>query len=122
MTESLAEAIKRFATGIYLLWYPIKDEKPVARFHRGILDATEAAGLPSPLKCELLLRPLRNPLLLNGAGLVIVNSPFQLEADLGAIMPLLAGRLGDEGKGAFVLNHLGADVAPDANKTPRPRR
>ncbi len=103
MTESLGEAVKRFATGIYLLWYPIKDEKPVLRFYRGLLDVTTAAGLPPPLKVELLLRPLRNPLLLNGAGLAVINPPYQLEQDLSAVLPMLAERLGDDGKGKYNL-------------------
>ena len=29
----LAQGLQRFATGIYLAWYPIKDPKPIARFH-----------------------------------------------------------------------------------------
>lgn len=116
MTESLAEAIKRFATGIYLLWYPIKDEKPIARFHRGVLEVTEAAGLPPPLKVELLLRPLRNPLLLNGAGVLIINPPFQLEAELASILPTLADRLGDAGKGLFELNCLSSPTPANINK------
>ena len=110
MTKSLAEAVKRFATGIYVLWYPIKDEKPVTRFHRGIQDVTEAAGLRPALKVELLLRPLRNPLLLNGAGVVIVNPPYQLAAELSALMPFLAKTLGEDGKGLFRLAELTTEV------------
>ena len=121
MTTSLAEAIKRFATGIYVLWYPIKDEKPVARFHRGIFEVTEAAHLPPPLKVELHLRPLRNPLLLNGCGLVVVNAPYQLAAELASILPMLAKRLGEDGKGAFLLENLTGSTA-NAQKKPEPFR
>lgn len=106
MSKSLAEAIKRFATGIYLLWYPIKDDKPIARFHRGLLETTEAAGLKPPLKVELLLRPLRNPLVLNGAGVAVVNAPFQLADELAIILPLLAERLGEAGKGFYELKNI----------------
>ena len=106
MTHALAEALKRFATGTYVLWYPIKDEKIVARFHRGVLEVAGAAGIPSPLKVELLLRPARNPTLLNGCGLVIVNAPYTLEAKLAAILPALAERLGEQGKGLFRLSLL----------------
>ena len=106
MTSALAEALKRFATGIYLLWYPIKDEKPVARFHRGIRELTEAAGLPPPLKAEVLVRPARNASLLNGAGLVIVNPPFTLEGNLSAVLPILAARFGEQDKALCRLGCL----------------
>jgi 23S rRNA (adenine2030-N6)-methyltransferase len=106
MTDALGEALARFATGTYLLWYPIKDEKPVARFHRGILEATAAARIEPPLKIELLLRPARNPLVLNGCGLVVVNPPYTLEADMTLALPELVNRLGDQGKGMFRLGPL----------------
>ncbi len=125
MTESLSEAVKRFATGIYLLWYPIKDQKPVARFHRGLLDVTTAAALPPPLKVEILLRPLRNPLQLNGSGLAIVNPPFNLEKDLGLLLPLLAQRLGDSDKGSFRLGEVTSndrsEPSFDNPSAPQPR-
>ena len=113
MTEGLGEGLKRFATGIYVLWHPIKDEKPVARFHRGVGEVVMAAGLPPPLDVQLMLRPARNPTLLNGAGLVIVNPPFKLAENLGALLPVLADRLGDGGKGAY---NLGA-IKPQARNT-----
>ena len=121
MTEALAEGLKRFATGTYVLWYPIKDEKPVARFHRGVLEVADAAGIKAPLKVELLLRPARNPDLLNGAGLVVVNAPFTLHGELLALLPVLAKRLAADGKGSFRLG----DVTPKPlvekpNAGPRP--
>ena len=42
MADGLAQALQRFATGVYIAWYPIKDPKPVARFHA----ALAALGLP----------------------------------------------------------------------------
>jgi 23S rRNA (adenine2030-N6)-methyltransferase len=106
MTAALQEGLARFATGTYLLWYPIKDEKPVARFHRGVAEAATAARLEAPLVIELLLRQPRNPLVLNGCGLVVVNPPFTLQADLALALPELVNRLTDNGKGAFRLEPL----------------
>jgi 23S rRNA (adenine2030-N6)-methyltransferase len=121
MTEALGEALARFATGIYVLWYPIKDEKPVVRFHRGISEACAQAGVPAPLIVELLLRPARNPLLLNGCGLAIVNPPFRLTEDLAALLPLLAARLGEDGKGQSRISQ-GAATTPTTKGTIRNRR
>jgi 23S rRNA (adenine2030-N6)-methyltransferase len=107
MTEALSEGLQRFRTGTYLLWHPIKDEKPVARFHKAIAAVATSARIEAPLKIELFLRPPRNPLILNGCGLVVINPPFTLETELQIILPALAKRLGDNGKGTFNLALLG---------------
>jgi 23S rRNA (adenine2030-N6)-methyltransferase len=106
MTNALAEGLARFATGMYVLWYPIKDEKHVARFHRGVSEVAATARIPPPLKIELLLRPPRNPLLLNGCGLVVVNPPFTLRDEMACALPELAQRMGDTGKGTHLLGPL----------------
>jgi 23S rRNA (adenine2030-N6)-methyltransferase len=90
MTEGLKQGLERFRDGTYLLWYPIKELKPSARFHRGIVEVATAAGVETVLAAELLIRAPRNPDLLNGCGLVIVNPPYTLRADLGVIYGALA--------------------------------
>jgi 23S rRNA (adenine2030-N6)-methyltransferase len=98
MCAGLEEATQRFAQGVFLLWYPIKDLKPVGRFHRGVADL----GLTRLLKAELTVRAPRNPELLNGTGLLIHNPPYQLDGTLRALLPPLAERLaqGPGGTGA----------------------
>jgi 23S rRNA (adenine2030-N6)-methyltransferase len=90
LTEALGHALDRFKSGLYLLWYPIKDPKHVQRFRRGIIETATAAGIETVLDLELLLRAPRNPDLLNGCGVIVVNPPFTLQADMAAILPLLA--------------------------------
>ena len=102
ITEGVTAALDRFATGIYLLWYPIKDPKPVARFHRAL---AELKGV-SRLRAELMIRPARNPEVLNGAGLVIVNPPFTLEAELRCVLPALSERLAQAEGAGFRLDWI----------------
>lgn len=108
MTDALRDGLARFATGIYLLWYPIKDEKQTNRFCRKVAEVVAERGLEPALRVELLLRPLRNPLLLNGAGLVVVNAPYLLREHLETILPALAQRLGEERKGWHRIDALSA--------------
>ena len=57
MAAGLTQGLQRFATGVYIAWYPIKDLKPVARFHA----ALAALAMPESLRIELMLeRPTRS--------------------------------------------------------------
>ncbi|MFZ4809349.1 MAG: 23S rRNA (adenine(2030)-N(6))-methyltransferase RlmJ [Hyphomicrobiaceae bacterium] len=89
LTAGLVEAVRRFATGIYLLWYPVKDTKPIQRFHR----ALAASGLAKMLCVELMIRAPADPTRLNGCGLVILNPPHSLAESLAHLSAFLAERL-----------------------------
>lgn len=108
LTTGLADALERFRTGTVILWYPIKDEKPVQRFHRAVAEVAAAAGIETLLAIEIMVRPARNPDVLNGTGLVIANPPFTLAADLEALLPALADRLAHAPGGGFRIAHLAA--------------
>ncbi|MEO8650984.1 MAG: 23S rRNA (adenine(2030)-N(6))-methyltransferase RlmJ [Hyphomicrobiaceae bacterium] len=91
IATGLDNARRRFSGGVYLLWYPIKDPRPVARFHQ---DLTKIAP-PAALAIELLIRAPVDVDRLNGCGLIVLNPPFTLEEDLGVLLPVLAERLSD---------------------------
>ncbi len=95
LTRGLASAAKRFAGGIILLWYPIKDRAAVARFHRDLQDL----GLAKLLAVELMIRAQRRTDELVGTGLVMLNPPFLLDARLAQLVPSLAETLA-QGAGA----------------------
>ena len=99
LTKGLADGLERFRSGIFLLWYPIKDLKPVQRFHRGIAEVARHAGVETVLAAEIYLRAPRHPDLLNGTGLIIANPPFTLATDFEAMLPELSRRFA-KGSGA----------------------
>jgi 23S rRNA (adenine2030-N6)-methyltransferase len=86
----LVAARERWATGIYAVWYPIKDRKAVTRLHA----ATQAGDWRKVLVAELVVYPEDTAFRLNGCGLLIVNPPWGLDEALGAILTLLRDRLG----------------------------
>jgi 23S rRNA (adenine2030-N6)-methyltransferase len=108
LTEGLQAAIKRFSTGTYLLWYPIKDPKPVARFHRALL----ASGIDKLLKIELLVRPARNPEVLSGTGLVVANPTYGLEEEMRRLVPFLAERLAQAPGASAEVGWLASEAPP----------
>jgi 23S rRNA (adenine2030-N6)-methyltransferase len=95
LAQALIEAHRRFATGTYLLWYPIKDAAEVAEFHR----AAASAPFEKRLRAEILIRKPSIAERLNGCGMLIVNPPFTLAATLSTLGPFLAERL-KQGEGA----------------------
>lgn len=110
LVGGLKEAVRRFATGVFLLWYPIKDETTVGAFRQKIADL----GLPKVLAVELMVQRADDAARLNGAGLIVVNGPYTLAAQLEDLMPELT-RLLAKGEGAsFRIEALGADSAGGA--------
>ncbi len=108
LVEGLHEAVRRFATGTFLLWYPIKDVSAVTAFRRKIA----ALALPKVLAVELMIRGAEDAQRLNGAGLIVVNAPYTLEAKLKVLLPPLV-RLLAQGEGArFLVQDLGAGAPP----------
>ncbi len=73
LVDALASGYRRFATGVYLLWYPVKDAVEVKRFHRMIADL----AIPKCLVIEATWRPVDGKRLA-GAGLVTINAPYTL--------------------------------------------
>ena len=109
LSHGLETAHRKWATGIYALWYPIKD--------RGEPDALakrlRRLGVAKILRAELIVADLRDPARLNGCGLILVNPPWVLESELSTLLPALAAILGRDGKGGFALDWL-ASEAPAA--------
>jgi 23S rRNA (adenine2030-N6)-methyltransferase len=94
--KGLREALHRFATGTYLLWFPIKDAGPIATFYRGMSQLAPGRAL----RVELMIRTPRNAEALNGCGVLVVNPPFTLAAQLERLLPYLSARLAQaEGAG-----------------------
>jgi 23S rRNA (adenine2030-N6)-methyltransferase len=108
LASGLSGAHRKWATGIYALWYPIK-----GRVEPDVLaKRLRRMALAKVLRAELLVAPLGDPTRLNGAGMIVVNPPWTLENELCALLPALASILGREGKGKFQLDWLGGHAPP----------
>ena len=95
LASGLAGAYRKWATGIYVLWYPIKGRRQPDTL------AKQVRRLPLGRA-----GPLSDPSRLNGAGLIVVNPPWTLERELSVLLPALSSILGREGKGGFRLDWL----------------
>jgi 23S rRNA (adenine2030-N6)-methyltransferase len=83
--KSLAAAHKRWPTGIYAVWYPIKQRAPVAEFYAALRDG----AWRKVLAAELMLFPEDTTFRLNGCGMVFINPPWGFDDALRALLPEL---------------------------------
>ncbi len=95
LVAGAAAACRRFATGIYLLWFPIKD----TTVHRKFCNSLTASGFDKLLLAELRVRQVEPGEKLSATGLVIINPPYQLDEKLEVLLSFLADRLA-QGPGA----------------------
>jgi 23S rRNA (adenine2030-N6)-methyltransferase len=89
--EALKLAHARWATGIFALWYPVKERAPAARLHRRLT----ASGIRKILCAELMLYPEDTAFRLNGSGMIVVNPPWKLDETLRDLLPRLLRALQD---------------------------
>jgi len=100
--QTVKEGLKRFATGTYLVWYPL-----VQRVEAGEL-ARQLQHLPvkSWLHATLTVRkPATDGFGLHGSGMFLVNPPWTLHEALQAAMPVLAKELAQDDRAGFTLQH-----------------
>lgn len=95
IAQSLPVALKRWPTGTYAIWYPIKEKSLVDKFYRTLQSTFD---LPI-LALELTIYP-DLPNHLNGSGMVILNPPYQFDTQIKQILPWLwkALTINDQGE------------------------
>ena len=76
---ALAAAHRKWPTGIYMLWYPIKERAAPDAPGEAAAAARHAEDVA--LRADVSVRRARDAGLV-GSGLIVVNPPFTLEADL----------------------------------------
>jgi 23S rRNA (adenine2030-N6)-methyltransferase len=99
--ETLRQAHKRFATGIYALWYPVVERARIVQLEREL----RATGIPRVDRYELAVAPDRRGHGMTASGLLVVNPPWPLRAEMEVCLPWLAQELGGAG-GAFRVEVL----------------
>jgi 23S rRNA (adenine2030-N6)-methyltransferase len=104
LAGGFAQAFAKWPTGSYLLWYPVKSRRATDGLARNVAAAVAAASSPgSCLRLEFSVAPQQAGSQLTSAGLLIVNPPWRLAAELKAILPELEKPLGQGGASRFRL-------------------
>jgi 23S rRNA (adenine2030-N6)-methyltransferase len=104
VTDALAQAYKRWATGIYAVWYPILATQ---RDHSAtMLRKIKQGTYTNLLKVELKVQGAQSEFGMHGSGMLIVNAPWQLDTQLNTILPILTEVLAQDDKASWTVEWL----------------
>jgi 23S rRNA (adenine2030-N6)-methyltransferase len=102
LAEGVTAAHRKWPTGIYLMWYPIKDQDSADRFIRRL----RRAGMEKCLRVELTVATPRRDGGLSACGMAVVNPPWKLAAEIRTFAPALIGVLSRDSGSGYVLEDL----------------
>ncbi len=97
LARGIATGCRRFRSGVFAAWYPIKQRAPVRQF---LTDMREG-GVRDIVVAEMCLREPVDPTRLNGCGMLVVNPPYRFEQEVPTVIAALLGRLGEREPGEF---------------------
>jgi 23S rRNA (adenine2030-N6)-methyltransferase len=96
LPKALEASLKRFATGCYLVWYPMIN-RPEAKNLPLRLEMIAQQANRSWLRTELLVRqPEAGQLGMWGSGMFIINPPYVLKEEIEGSLPLMQNILAPE--------------------------
>ncbi len=104
---AMEEALQRFATGCYAIWYPILSRRESADLP-GRMKKLAALHKRSWLQAELRVENAPKERRLQASGMFIINPPWTLEKQLAKSLPILVEALGQDHGAQYVLNSFEA--------------
>jgi 23S rRNA (adenine2030-N6)-methyltransferase len=102
LAEGVAAAYHKWPTGIYLLWYPIKGHDEKDR----VIKMLGRAGMEKCLRAEFAVASPSPASVLNACGVIVVNPPWRLAAEIRTFAPALVNALGRDSGGGYRLDDL----------------
>ena len=100
--KALFEAYKRFATGVYLIWYPVVSRTQTQK----MIDSIIKLGIRRISQFELAIKPDNNQKGMTASGMLVINPPWKLHAQMQTILPWLKNTLDVEKTGSFIAKEL----------------
>lgn len=104
LLAAIEEGYRRWATGIFAVWYPIQDRATADSFLRRFMKL----GIPKVLLTEFSVLS-DAPFRLNGSGMIIINPPWHLDEQLKGELPWLWEKLALGGQGGYRVEWLAGE-------------
>lgn len=98
----LGDALRRFASGTYMVWYPALNRPEARRLPERLIGL----GAQNWLDVRLFVkRASPDGMGMHGSGMFLINPPWTLPQQLADVLPWLAKQLDLDGQAGFELNH-----------------
>lgn len=91
VVEGLTKMLRRFSTGVYVLWYPLAQEPLTRKMIKKIV----ATGVRRIHQFELGITQNHQLPGMTGTGVLVINPPWNLNSKMEEALPLLSGLLGE---------------------------
>ncbi|HHT00167.1 MAG TPA: 23S rRNA (adenine(2030)-N(6))-methyltransferase RlmJ [Thiomicrospira sp.] len=101
VVEVLIECHKRFATGIYAVWYPVVQRKQIDN----MLKSIKQSGIKNIQVFELGLEADTQQRGMTSSGMVMINPPWTLMTEMKESLPYLANKLAGK-HGVYKIQQL----------------
>lgn len=100
--DALRDALRRFAEGVYMVWYPLVNKPGATALVQGLKTLAPKAWLHARLSVQ---RTDAMGFGLAGSGIVVINPPHTLHAQLQALLPWLSQALAQHAGAGHLLEH-----------------
>ncbi|MBW8191103.1 23S rRNA (adenine(2030)-N(6))-methyltransferase RlmJ [Neiella marina] len=103
--DAIAYGHKKFATGVYALWYPVVERERIDKLDQQFIDS----GIRNIQRFELGIGPDSDEKGMTSSGMYVVNPPWKLFATMEALLPKLAQYIGEGDSQYFKCEQLVAE-------------
>lgn len=84
IARGVSEALRRLPSAVIAVWYPVTERARTDEFQRTLRDL----GAPA-LFAEITIAGEASTLRMKGCGLLVINPPWQVDAEFKAVLPAL---------------------------------
>jgi 23S rRNA (adenine2030-N6)-methyltransferase len=108
MLSAFADAYRRWTTGVFLMWYPIRSASQRSMVHARF----EALAIPKMLVADMAIHPDDAGVGLAGSGLLIVNPPYGADDYLREAYTMIHRGIAAPGSGYVEVGRLTPERMP----------
>lgn len=103
--NTVNQACKKFATGIYAIWYPVVDRQKINQLEKSFIRS----GIKNIQRFELGLTADSDERGMTASGMIVINPPWGLYEKMSHLLPKLVSALSDDDSAFFKCDILVAE-------------
>ena len=85
VVKTIMQAHQRFATGTYMIWYPVVDRERIERMEAGLVES----GISNIQLFELATEADTDVHGMTASGMIVINPPWKLKQTMDQVLPEL---------------------------------